>query len=118
MASNGIKDAYIKTMRNHGCHRETVYFPLPFKPLRGTTNIVICDDSEVCYQTGHAHSVIRHFAILMLKVCVLSYTIVAQRRFGQFLMGAETDLDLRLMHIHFVGFIIGCVVYVIIGQTK
>ena len=37
-ASNGIKDAYIKIMRNYWCHGETIYFPLPFLLSVSITN--------------------------------------------------------------------------------
>ena len=64
-----------------------------------------CAPSRDSYQPGHPPSLIRVFAVLMKKPCVLSYPLSAQRRLWSDWADAQADLSLRWAHTHFVGFV-------------
>ena len=63
-----------------------------------------CAPSEDSDQPGHAPSLIRVFAVRIMKAWVLSYPFSAQRRLWSDLADAQVCLSLRWAHSHFVGF--------------
>ena len=73
--------------------------------IHDKTNKITCAPSEDSDQPGHPPSLIRVFAIRMKKPWVLSYPLSAQRRFLPDWAGGQTDLSLRWVHTHFVGFV-------------
>ena len=64
-----------------------------------------CAPSEDSDQPGHPPSLIRAFAVRMVKPWVLSYPLSAQRRLWADWADAQADLSLRWAHSHFVGFV-------------
>ena len=76
-----------------------------FEPLRDKTNKMACAPSEDSDQPGHPPTLIRIFAALMKKACVLSYPLSAQRRLWSDWADAQADLSLRWAHSDFVGFV-------------
>ena len=76
-----------------------------YEPPRDKTNKKACAPSEDSDQPGHPPSLIRVFAVRMLKTWVLSYPLSAQRRLWSDWADAQADLSLRWAHSHFVGFV-------------
>ena len=64
-----------------------------------------CAPSEDSDQPGHPPSLIRVFAVRMMKAWVLSYPLSAQQRLWSDWADAQADLSLRWAHSHFVGFV-------------
>ena len=71
---------------------------------RGKTNKVACAPSKDSDQPGHPPSLIRVFAVRMMKAWVLSYPLSVQQRLSDW-ADAQADLSLRWAHSHFVGFV-------------
>ena len=78
----------------------------PFEPWHDkTNNLSDCAPSEDSDQPGHPPSLIRVFAVHMMKAWTLSYQLRAQRRLWSDWADAQADLNLRWAHSHFVGFV-------------
>ena len=70
-----------------------------------------CAPSEDSDQPGHSPSLIRVFAVRMMKAWVLSYPLNAQRRLWSDWADAQADLSLRWAHTHFVYFVMSRLIY-------
>ena len=70
-----------------------------------------CAPIEDSDQPGHLPSLIRVFAVRMMKAWTLSYPLSAQRRLWSDWADAQTDLSLRWVHSHFVGFVMSRLIW-------
>ena len=68
------------------------------------TNKMACAPSEDSDQPGHLPSLIRVFAVRMMKAWTLSYPLSAQRRLWSDWADAMADLSLRWAHMPFCWF--------------
>ena len=83
-----------------------------YEPLHDKTNKMVCAPNEDSDQPGHPPILIRVFTVRMKKAWVLSYPLSAQWRLWS--DWADADLSLRWRTCHFVGFVIGQLIYCLI----
>ena len=79
------------------------------EPLHDRTNKMACAPSIDSDQPGHLPSLIRVFAVRMMKAWTLSYPLSAQQRLWSDWADAQADLSVHWAHIHFVGFCSGLI---------
>ena len=75
------------------------------EPPHDKTNKTACAPSEDSDQPGHPPSLIRVFAVRMVKAWTLSYPLCAKRRLWSDWADAQADLNLCWAHSHFVDFV-------------
>ena len=75
------------------------------EPPHDKTNKMACAPSEDSDRPEHLPSLIRVFAVRMKKAWVLSYPLSVQQRLRSDRADAQADLSLRLVHCHFVCFV-------------
>ena len=80
-----------------------------YEPPRDKTKKMVCAPSEDSDQPGHPPSLIRVFAVRVKKPWIISCPLSAQRRSDW--ADAQADLNLRLAHTHFVGFVMSWLLY-------
>ena len=90
-----------------------------FEPPQDKTSKMACAPSKDSYGPGHQPSLIRVIAVRMKKHWVLSHPLSAQQRHWSDRADAQTDLNLRWVHSHFLGFVMrwlifSCVLYLVI----
>ena len=73
------------------------------------------EDSD---QSGHLPSLIRVFAVHMMKAWVLSYPLSTQQILWLDWADAQADLSLHWAQSHFVGFVMLWLILVISGQQR
>ena len=76
-----------------------------YELLHDKTNKMTCAPSEDSDQPGHSPSLIRVFTVRIKKACVLSSPLSGQQRLWSDWTDAQADLSLRMLHCHFVGFV-------------
>ena len=72
---------------------------LLYEPARDKTKKTACAPSEDSDQPGHSPSLIRVFAVRIMKVWVLSDPLSAQQRLWSYWADTQTDLSLRWAHM-------------------
>ena len=70
-----------------------------------------CAPSEDSDQPGHPPSLIRVFAVRMMKAWTLNYPLSTQRRLWSDWADAQVDLSLCWAHSHIVGFVTRRLIY-------
>ena len=75
-----------------------------YEPVHDKSNKMTCAPSEDSDQHGHPPSLIRVFAVCIIKAWVLSYQLSAQQRLWSDWADAQADPSLRWVHMPYCWF--------------